>query len=86
MVLVLKNPPANAGNIRDMGSIPGSGKFPGEEHGNPLQYPYLKNPHGQRSLVGLSPWGCKESDTAEATEYALCFYTGCFNKPPRNSE
>ena len=29
---------------------------------NPLQYSYLENPHGQRSLVGCSPWGCKESD------------------------
>ena len=38
MVLVVNNPLANAGNIRDMGSIPGSGKFPGGEHGNPLQY------------------------------------------------
>ena len=35
---------ANAGNIRDMGSIPGSGRSPGGEHGNPLQYSSLKNP------------------------------------------
>ena len=67
MVLVVKNPPANAGNIRDVGSIPGSGKFLGGEHGNPCQYFYLENHHGQRSLVGYSPWGFKESDTAEAT-------------------
>ena len=33
--------------------------------GNPLQYSRLGNPHGQRSLVGCSPWGCKESDTTE---------------------
>ena len=39
MVLVVKNPPANAGDIRDVGSIPGFGRSPGEEHGNPLQYP-----------------------------------------------
>ena len=37
--------------------------FPG--HGNPLQYTSLENPHGQRSLAGCSPWGCKESDTTE---------------------
>ena len=36
MVIVVKNPPANAGNIRDVGSIPGSGRSPGEGHGNPF--------------------------------------------------
>ena len=36
VVLVVKNPPANAGDIRDMGSIPGSGRSPGEGNGNPL--------------------------------------------------
>ena len=34
-------------------------------HGNPLQYSCLENPHRQRSLVGYSPWGHKESDTTE---------------------
>jgi len=38
VALVVKNPPANAGNIRDMGSIPGLGRSPGGGHGNPLQY------------------------------------------------
>ena len=42
--LVLRNPPANAGDIRDVGSIPGWGRFPGEGHGNPLQYPCMENP------------------------------------------
>ena len=41
---MVKNPPANAGDTRDIGSIPGWGKPPGEEHGNPLQYSCLKNP------------------------------------------
>ena len=41
---VVKNPPANAGDIRDLGSIPGSGISPGGVHGNPLQYSCLKNP------------------------------------------
>ena len=44
MVLVVKNLPANAGDIRDTGSIPGSGRSPGGGHGNPLQYSCLKNP------------------------------------------
>ena len=36
VTLVVKNPPSNAGDIRDAGSIPGSGRNPGEGHGNPL--------------------------------------------------
>ena len=59
VVLVIKNPPANAGDLRDMGSIPGSGRSPGGGHGNPLQCSCLENPHGQRSLVGYSPQGHK---------------------------
>ena len=44
MVLVVKNPPANAGDIRDAGLIHGLGRSPGGEHGNPLQYSCLENP------------------------------------------
>jgi len=40
---VVKNPPANAGDLRDMGLIPGSGRSPKGGHGNPLQYSYLEN-------------------------------------------
>ena len=40
---MVKNPPANAGDIRDMGLIPGSGTSPGGGHGNPHQYSYLQN-------------------------------------------
>ena len=43
MTLVVKNPPANAGNIRDPGLIPGSGRSPGGGHSNPLQYSCLEN-------------------------------------------
>ena len=42
--LVIKNLPANAGDIRDVGSIPGSGRSPAGGHGNPLQYSCLENP------------------------------------------
>ena len=65
MVLVVKNPPAKAGDTGVTGLIPGLGRSPGEEHGNPLQYSCLENPYGQRSLVGYSPRGCKELDTSE---------------------
>ena len=44
MVLVVKNPLANAGGIRDVGLILGLGRSPGGEHANPLQYSCLENP------------------------------------------
>ena len=43
MVLVVKNPTANAGDVRDAGSITGSGRFPGRGNGNSFQYPCLEN-------------------------------------------
>ena len=49
----------------DVGSIPGSGRSPGEGHGNPLQYFSPGESQGQRSLAGYSPWGRQESDTTE---------------------
>ena len=63
---MLKNPPDNAGDVRDVGSIRGSGK--------PLERGIATTPvflprksHGQRRLAGYSPWGCKESNATEAT-------------------
>ena len=44
MAQVVKNPPANAGDPKDVGSIPGSGRSPGVGNGNPLQYSCLENP------------------------------------------
>ena len=55
----------SACNVGDLGSILGLGRSPGGGHGNPLQCSCLENPHGQRSLVGHSPWGQQESDTTE---------------------
>ena len=52
---MVKNLPANSGDIRDAGSILGSGRSPGGGHGNPFQYSYLETPHRQRSLEGYSP-------------------------------
>ena len=49
---MVKNPLVNAGNT---GSVPESGRSPGEGNGNPLQYSCLENSHGQRSLAGYSP-------------------------------
>ena len=55
----------SACNVGNLGSIPGLGRSPGGRHGNPLQYSYLENPQGQRSLADHSPWVCKELDTTE---------------------
>ena len=44
MALVIKNLPANAGDVRDAGSVPGLGRFSGGGHGNMLQYSCLENP------------------------------------------
>ena len=57
---MVKNPPANAGNIRDVGSIPGSGRFPGEGNGNPVQYSCLEHP------VGREAWGATAHRVAKS--------------------
>ena len=49
----------SACNAGDRGSIPGLGRSPGGGHSNALQYSCLENPHGQRTLVGYSPWVAK---------------------------
>ena len=65
---MVKNPPANAGEIKDVDSIPGRENALEEgEHGNPLQYSCLENPMDKRSLVGYSPQSLKKSDTTEMT-------------------
>ena len=55
----------SACNAGDMSSIPGSGRSPGEGNGNPFQLFLPGESHGQRSLVGYSPRGHKESDMTE---------------------
>ena len=63
---MVKNLPANAEDIRDVGSIPGSGRsLEGVRKPTPVFLP--GESHGQRSLVGCSPWGHTESDMTEAT-------------------
>ena len=57
---MVKNPPANTG---DLGSIPGSGRFPEEGNNNPAG-----KSHGQRRLAGYSPWGCKRLRADLATK------------------
>ena len=65
---VVKNLPANAGDVRDKGSISGLGRYPGGEHGNPLQYSCLENPMteepGRLQSMGLQRVGHDWSDLA----------------------
>ena len=66
MALVVKNPPANAGDMRDAGSIPGLGTSPGGGHAThssilAWRIPWMEEPGGLQSM------GCKESDTTEVT-------------------
>ena len=65
VVIIGSEGKASACNVGDLGSILGLGRSPGGGHGSPLQYSCLDNPHGQRSLVGYSPWGHKESDMTD---------------------
>ena len=58
---MVKNPPANAGDVGDSSVIRGSGRAPEEGHGNPLQYTCLENPHGQRKLAGYVVHGVAKS-------------------------
>ena len=55
MAVAVKNSPVNAGDIRDVGLILGSGRFPGGGHGNPLLVFLPGESHGQRSLAGYNP-------------------------------
>ena len=66
VALVLKNPPVNAGDVRDEGLIPGLGRFPWRRTWQPTPVFLPGEFHGQRSLVGYSPWGCKELDMTKA--------------------
>ena len=61
----------SACNVGDLRSIPGLGRSPGGGPGNALQCSCLENPHGQRSLAGYGPWGCKESDMTEHAHMEL---------------
>ena len=63
---MVNNPSAKTGNIRNIGSIPESGRFPGEGNGNPLQYSCLENPMN-RGAWQATVHGVAELDMTEAT-------------------
>ena len=66
VALVAKNLPANAENVRNLGSIPGSRRSLGGGHGNPLQYPCLDNPM-DRGAWQAKVYQVTELDTTEST-------------------
>ena len=70
MALVVKNVLANAGDVRDAGSILRSGRSLGGGHGNPLQYSYWENSRDRGACQVIVHRVTKESDTTEATEYS----------------
>ena len=63
------NPPTNAGDERDSGSIPGLGKSPGGGNGNPLQYYFLENPMNRAVWWATLHGVTKELDTTEVPEH-----------------
>ena len=68
VVLVVKNPPADARDVREVGSIPRSGWSPGEGHGDLLQYSCLGNPMDRESWQATIHW-VSESDMTEAAQH-----------------
>ena len=70
---MVRNPPVNAGDVRDADLIPGSGRSLAGGHGPTAMF-LPGEPHGQRSLAGYSPWGQKESDTTERLSIAQICY------------
>ena len=77
---MVKNPSANAGDIRDVGLIPGFGRSPGGGYGNPLQYSLPGESCGQRNLVGYQPWGCKGLDMSKGTAQQHSFFVFCCSR------
>ena len=65
---MVKNPPAKAGDTRDVGSIPELGRSPGGGHGNPFQYSCLDDPMDRRSWKAIIPQDHKELDELDTTE------------------
>ena len=75
VVLVVKNPPANAGDVRNLGSIPGSGRSPGEGNGNPLQYSCLENAM-DRGACWATVYGVAQSQTWLSLPHVFHFQLG----------
>ena len=87
VALVVKNLPADAGDLRDAGLIPGSGRSPGGGHGNPLQYSCMENPMDRgawRATVhGVTKRWTQLKQLSTAQQILVCLYTSHrFMGPP----
>ena len=71
MALVVKNSPAYAGDIRDVGALPGLGKSPGEGHGNQLQYSCLENSMDRRAQGATVDGVAQSQDMTEQLTLSL---------------
>ena len=78
-MLGVKNPPANAGDIGDLGLIPVLGRSPGERHGNPLQYSCLENPM-DRGAWQLQSMGLQRVGHEWATQHACTHWISLMAK------
>ena len=74
---MVKNPPASAGDMRYVSSIPELERSSGVGNGKNTPVFLPGKSHGQRSLVGYSPWGCRELDTTKHTHTLMLIYTVC---------
>ena len=74
---MVKNPPSNSEDIRDLGSIHGSRRSPRGGYGTPLQYSFFENPMDRGSWQANSQWGHKESHTAEQLTLSVSYICVC---------
>ena len=79
---MVKNPPANIGDVRDMGLIPGSGRSPGEGNGNPLQCSGLGNPMDTGARGTTVHGVAKESDMTERLKKSLSSFNEVYLQSP----
>ena len=86
VALVIKNLPANAGDIRDAGSIPGLGRSPGERPGNPLQYSCLENPMDEFNYslphIELPRWCYGKELACQCRRHKRCWFDPWVGKIP----
>ena len=74
VMLVVKNPPAKSGDIRDMDSIPGLGRFPWRRKWQPTPVFFTEESYGQRSFMDYIPWGRRRVRYDLATEQQIILF------------
>ena len=72
--LAVRNPPVNAGDLSDLGLIPGLGRIPWSRKGQPTPVFLHRESHGQRSLAGYSPWDCRVRHNWATKQQCFCVW------------